>query len=113
MCLHYSQPARSPPVPISPPTSTAGRKLVIILAVALAILHQDFWLWDRQTLVLGFLPIGLAYHATYSVVAACLWALAIKIAWPHHLEVVAEESHVASEGFSVEEAADANGIGEF
>ena len=100
-------------MPASQPPSTAGRKLIVILALALAILHQDFWFWDSDTLVLGFLPIGLAYHAMYSIVAACLWALAIKIAWPHHLEAVAEESHTTTSGFSAEEAADANGIGEF
>jgi hypothetical protein len=76
----------------SAPSSTAGRNLIIILAVGLAILHQDFWLWDNPTLIFGFMPIGLAYHAMYSIAAACLWALAIKIAWPHHLEALAEET---------------------
>jgi hypothetical protein len=100
-------------VPASQPPSTAGRNLIVILVLALAILHQDFWFWDSDTLVLGFMPIGLAYHAMYSIVAACLWALAIKIAWPHHLEAVADESHTTAPGFTAEEAADANGIGEF
>lgn len=72
--------------------SKFGRNVIIVLAIALAILHQDFWWWDSDMLVLGFLPIGLAYHAAYSVVAACLWALAIKIAWPHHMEAMAEET---------------------
>jgi hypothetical protein len=100
-------------MPACPPTSTAGRNLIIILALALAILHQDFWYWDSDRLVLGFLPIGLAYHTAYSIVAACLWALAIKIAWPHHLEALARESHEPPRGFTAEEAADANGVGEF
>ena len=71
--------------------STSGRNWIILLALVLAILHQDFWFWDSNALVLGFLPIGLAYHSMYSVVAACLWALAIKIAWPYHLEAMADE----------------------
>ena len=74
------------------PSSTVGRNLIFVLAITLAVLHQDFWFWDSQTLVFGFMPIGLAYHAMYSIAAACLWALAIKIAWPHHLEAFAEET---------------------
>ena len=61
-------------------SSNAGRNLILVLAVAMAILHQDFWLWDSDQLVFDFMPIGLAYHAMYSIAAACLWALAIKIA---------------------------------
>ena len=38
---------------------------VWIAVLVLALLHQDFWLWDDATLVAGFLPIGLAYHAAY------------------------------------------------
>ena len=72
--------------------SKFGRNVIIVLAIAMAILHQDFWWWDGDVLVFGFLPIGLAYHAAYSVLAACLWALAIKIAWPHHMEAMAEET---------------------
>ncbi len=63
------------------------RRLVIGLIVLLAVLHQDFWWWDSiDPLVLGFIPIGLAYHAGVSVVAAVLWAMAIKYCWPGHLE---------------------------
>ena len=67
----------------------AGRKgpmIILTLAVILGLMHQDLWWWDDGTLVLGFLPIGLAYHITYSLLAASLWALAVRIAWPHHLE---------------------------
>lgn len=53
----------------------------------LAIVHQDYWLWDRiDPLILGFIPIGLAYQAGVSVVAAILWALAVKFCWPKNLE---------------------------
>lgn len=58
------------------------RKAVYLAILALAIAHQDFWWWDDRTLVLGFLPIGLAYHVAYSVAAALLWYAAIRWAWP-------------------------------
>jgi len=69
-----------------------GAILIVVLALVLGLLHQDLWWWDDPTLVFGFLPMGLAYHALYSILAACLWALACKIAWPHHLEAMAKES---------------------
>ena len=57
--------------------------LVYGLIVLLAVLHQDFWWWDRvEPMVFGFLPIGLAYHALVSIVAAILWAMAVKYCWP-------------------------------
>ena len=59
--------------------------------VVLAILHQDFWFWDDRTLVLGFLPIGLAYHALYSIAAATLWAAAVRLAWPTRIEQWADD----------------------
>ena len=63
-----------------------------LLVVVLAVLHQDFWLWDDRTLVFGFVPAGLAYHAGYSLAAAGLWALALKVVWPSHLEEWASET---------------------
>ena len=63
------------------------RRLVFGLIVLLAVLHQDYWWWDSiDPLVLGFIPIGLAYHAGVSIAAAVLWAMAIKYCWPEHLE---------------------------
>jgi hypothetical protein len=62
----------------------------VIVFVVLAILHQDFWNWDSAKLVFGFMPIGLAYHAAYSLVAAAFWGIVMKVAWPHDLEEWAE-----------------------
>ena len=62
-----------------------------MVVVVLLIIHQDSWWWDDESLVMGFMPVGLAYHATYSLLAAAIWALAIKFAWPSHLEALAEE----------------------
>ncbi len=69
----------------SPRRSNAWR-LVWIAAVVLFVLHQDFWFWEDRRLVLGFLPIGLAYHVAYSIAAALLWLAAVKLAWPAHIE---------------------------
>ena len=61
--------------------------LLFILITAVYILHQDFWNWERVTpLVLGFLPVGLAYHAAYSILASILMVILVKYAWPTHLE---------------------------
>jgi len=61
-------------------------KIIYGLAILLALVHQDFWYWSDTTLLSGFLPIGLAYHAVYSLAAAGGWVLAVLFAWPHHLE---------------------------
>jgi hypothetical protein len=62
------------------------------LVVVLGLLHQDFWFWSDSTLVFGFLPVGLFYHALYSIAAGCLWAAAVKWAWPSEVEAFAEEA---------------------
>jgi hypothetical protein len=67
------------------------RRLVWLLAILLAVLHQDLWWWDDATLVFGFLPIGLFYHALFSIAVGGVWALAVKFAWPTHLEDWADE----------------------
>ena len=58
-----------------------------VLVVALYLLHQDFWFWrTARPLVWGFLPVGLAYHALYTLAAAAVMWLLVKFAWPSHLE---------------------------
>ncbi len=70
------------------------KRLTFGLIVVLAIAHQDFWWWDdSDTLVFGVLPVGLAYHAGISVMAAILWALAVRFCWPAYLDDVESESH--------------------
>ena len=65
------------------------RRLVYGLLILLAVLHQDFWWWDTaEPLVLGFVPIGLAFHAGISVAAAVLWALAVKYCWPADVDAL-------------------------
>lgn len=72
--------------------------VIAIAAVALAVLHQDFWWWGDTTLVFDFLPVGLAYHTGFSIAAALLWAAAVKFAWPGRLEQWADETTDESEG---------------
>jgi hypothetical protein len=67
-----------------------AKSSVVLLAAAIAAfyaLHQDLWFWPTaRPLILGFLPVGLAYHGAYCVAAAALmWALT-RLAWPAHLE---------------------------
>ena len=59
--------------------------------VVLGVIHQDLWFWDDRTLVFGFLPVGLAYHALFSLVAAAVWWCAVCFAWPTHIEEWADE----------------------
>jgi hypothetical protein len=63
------------------------RFALIILVLAVYILHQDLWFWrTARPLFLGFLPVGLTYHAAYSIAAALLMWLLVRLAWPAHLE---------------------------
>jgi hypothetical protein len=62
------------------------KRLAWGLVIALAILHQDFWLWDDRRLVFGWLPIGLGYHVLLSLAAGVAWALVCRFAWPEHIE---------------------------
>ena len=68
------------------------RRFIWVAALILLVLHQDIWFWDsHRPMVFGFLPIGLAYHAAFSLMAAVIWALAIRFAWPYELEAMAAE----------------------
>ena len=65
---------------------SSGAKVIIALVVLLLILHQDNWFWNNDTLLFGFLPIGLFWHACISVGATITWFLATRIAWPFDAE---------------------------
>jgi len=67
------------------------------LVAGVILLHQDFWNWTNKTLVMGFLPIGLVYHAGYAVLASLTMAILVRHAWPHELEQVQPERPVGSE----------------
>jgi hypothetical protein len=61
---------------------------VVALVTALVyVLHQDFWFWrSARPLVFGFLPIGLAYHAAYTIGISFLMFYLVRRRWPSHLE---------------------------
>ncbi len=66
--------------------------LLTLLVLGVYWVHQDSWNWKKaDPLVFGFLPIGLAYQAGYSFLAALLMAVLVKFAWPGHLENVRSE----------------------
>jgi hypothetical protein len=64
------------------------RSRLAIAAVALLYaLHQDFWFWqEARPLVFGFLPIGLFYHAAFTLACSGVLWLLVAATWPHHLE---------------------------
>jgi uncharacterized protein DUF3311 len=67
-----------------------NKVIAILLFIILLVLHQDFWNWDNERLVFGFMPVGLAYHAAVSIGAALLGAWACFFCWPSDLEEDAE-----------------------
>ncbi len=70
--------------------------LLLLLVCAVYLLHQDFWNWKKASVIFGFLPIGLAYQAGYSFLAALTMAILVKFAWPSHLENVQPENEAAA-----------------
>lgn len=65
------------------------------LFLVLLVLHQDFWWWGNDMLVFGILPIGLAFHALFSIACAGLGGLAISTIWPGEIDE-AESSDLPS-----------------
>jgi len=64
-----------------------------ILVIILYVLHQDFWFWrSARPLVFGFLPIGLFYHAAFTVGCALVMWLLVARAWPDHLDTETPDS---------------------
>ena len=61
------------------------QKFVGALVLLLLILHQDVWFWRDGTLVFGFLPVGLFFHAMISIAASGVWLLATRCCWPSEL----------------------------
>ena len=63
------------------------RALLVLAVVVMWLAHQDLWFWrTARPLVFGVLPIGLFYHACYTLACALLMAALVKWAWPSHLE---------------------------
>ena len=65
------------------------KSFLSLLVLAVFLLHQDYWNWKKtEPLLFGFLPVGLAYHAGYAILAVVMMALLVKFAWPTELERV-------------------------
>src|SRR5688572_31562094 len=74
------------------------KRILLVVAVAiLYVLHQDIWFWRSSRLVFGFIPIGLFYHACFSVAAALLMWLLVTFAWPSHLRSEEHTSELQSQ----------------
>jgi hypothetical protein len=75
------------------------KKTLLVIAVAVVyVLHQDFWFWRTpRPIVFGFIPIGLFYHACFTVLSSLLMWLLVKHAWPSHLEEEIEQQASAVE----------------
>lgn len=71
-----------------------------ILIAILIVAHQDFWNWNDGTLVIGFIPIGLAYHMGISAAAGIVWFLMVNLAWPKQLDEIDTQPADATEGQS-------------
>ena len=63
---------------------------LVVLVIGVYVLHQDSWNWTNKELVLGVLPVGLAYHAFYSCLAATMMFVLVRLAWPAKLEAEIE-----------------------
>ncbi|MBI4262875.1 MAG: DUF3311 domain-containing protein [Acidobacteria bacterium] len=63
------------------------RLLAVLIVAVLYALHQDVWFWrEARPLVFGVLPIGLAYHALFTLITSlALWAV-VRLVWPAHLD---------------------------
>jgi hypothetical protein len=68
---------------------TSGTRLIWAGVVLLILLRQDIWFWHDPALVLGILPVGLAWQIGISIAAALLWYTATRIAWPAEIVTAA------------------------
>lgn len=74
------------------------RTILVLCVAALYVLHQDVWNWRAaRPFVFGFIPVGLFYHAMFSVAAAGLMWLLVTYAWPSHLEEEVEKKVLRTE----------------
>lgn len=68
----------------------AALGLVALLVVVL-VLRNDLWNWfTPRPLLFGFLPVGLWWQGLVSLLASILMWLMVRLAWPAHLETLAE-----------------------
>lgn len=78
--------------------------LVALMLLGLLIAHQDYWQWNTNRLVLGFLPYSLAYQIGISLAASAGWWLVTLFCWPKEDSTPPTAS--ASEPLSTSDARD-------
>jgi hypothetical protein len=59
---------------------------IAVLILAVYVLHQDTWNWANRSLVFGVLPVGLAYHACFSILCSAMMFVLVKTVWPKQME---------------------------
>lgn len=62
------------------------RRIFWVLFAILVLLHHDYWWWNDATIVLGFLPIGLAYHVLFTLAATAFWWSVVYYSWPSNVD---------------------------
>lgn len=73
--------------------------LTALFLLAFFALHQDVWFWrESRPLVFGVLPVGLAWHAGYTLAVSGIMAMLVRHAWPSHLEDASDERGDAGRG---------------
>ncbi len=60
--------------------------VALALLALLILLQQDYWQWENRTLVFGFLPYSIAYHAGICLAAAGLGWMVTRFCWPQGLD---------------------------
>jgi hypothetical protein len=64
------------------------------LVALLYVLHQDFWFWrSARPLVFGVLPIGLFYHAAFTIGCSVLMYVLVRYAWPSTVRLKADTTY--------------------
>ena len=83
---------------------TAHNVMVAECPELAAVLHQDFWFWrTARPFVFGFIPIGLSYHAAFTLVTSLVLWMLVREAWPAHLEAEAEQTDGAQQAQAEED----------
>ena len=62
--------------------------ITCVLVLLLLILHQDYWQWERNEIVFGFLPYTMAYNIGISLATGLLWIIVCTFLWPRHLDEI-------------------------
>lgn len=68
----------------------SSMRIFWLFFILLLILHQDFWNWSSEKVIFLGMPIGLFYHAIFSIACSALGGWAVLCAWPVRWEKYSE-----------------------